>query len=249
MRPRIGLTSDYDLFWYKTPDPGEQPRHYLKEAYSHAIEAAGGAPWIIPATLAPELAAGYVAQLDGLVLTGSGSDIEPERYGEEPLPQFGYFIPSKAEFEVALIAAALERDLPLLGICGGLQVLNVAGGGSLYQDIGAQLPGALKHRQETPSRYSSHRVKVEPGTRLAKIVGADRLRVNSTHHQAAKEVADGFIVCARADDGVIEAIEHAERPFVLAVQWHPEILAVHHDPYAQKLFAAFVSAAQSSAQS
>ncbi len=242
MKPRIGLISDYDVRWYRIGGVDSQSKHYLMENYSLLMESNGGLPWLIPCTVSPDLARYYATEIDGLLLTGAASDVDPIYYGEEPLPGFGYTNPSKVEFEIAVIEAAMERDLPIFGICGGMQVLNVACGGSLYQDIPSQVPNALKHSQESPAYAESHSVSVTPSTMLAKILGCERLRVNSTHHQSVKDVGEGLSVCATADDGVIEGIEHSDRPFVLAVQGHPENLYARHEP-SQKIFAAFLAAA------
>ena len=247
MHPRIGLLTDYDVRWYRNGGVDAQSKHYVMENYSLSIEAAGGAPWLMPCTVEPDLAPEYVAHLDGLLLTGAASDVDPSYYGEEPIPTFGYTNPEKVRFEIAVIEAAFERDLPILGICGGMQILNVARGGSLYQDIAAQLPNALKHHQEATASFATHGVTVKPSTLLAKIVGCERLRVNSTHHQSVKEVGEDFIVSAAADDGVIEAIEHRNRPFVMAVQWHPENLRVR-DPQSRKIFEAFRGATRDDAE-
>jgi putative glutamine amidotransferase len=163
--------------------------------------------------------------LDALVLSGGG-DVDPQLYGEAPHASFSAPEPGRDEFEIGLSRAALDRGLPLLAICRGVQVLNVAAGGTLVQDIPSTVPGALDHQVSTTPTTAAHEVWVTAGTRLAQLL-ADRLEgdvllVNSRHHQAVKKAAPGFVVSATAPDGVIEAIERPDLPFVIGVQWHPE---------------------------
>jgi putative glutamine amidotransferase len=163
--------------------------------------------------------------LDALVLTGGG-DVDPQLYGEAPHTTFSAAEPGRDAFELALVRLALDRRVPLLAICRGIQVLNVAAGGSLVQDIDSQVPGALPHRVDTTRSTIAHEVWVASGSALAAVmaerVEGDALLVNSRHHQAVKKVAPGFVVSATAPDGVIEAIEHPDLSFCLGVQWHPE---------------------------
>ena len=163
--------------------------------------------------------------LDALVLTGGG-DVDPQHYGEAPHPTFSPAEPGRDAFELALARAALDRGMPLLAICRGVQVLNVAAGGSLVQDIETQVPGALVHRVETTPSAIAHEVWVATGSALARLLAdrieGDALLVNSRHHQAVKQLAPGFVASATAPDGVIEAIERPDLPFCVGVQWHPE---------------------------
>jgi putative glutamine amidotransferase len=163
--------------------------------------------------------------LDGLVLSGGG-DIDPSLYGETPHETFSADTPGRDQFEIALVGDAFKRRLPLLAICRGIQVLNVAAGGTLVQDIPSSVPGALDHQVRTTPSTIAHEVWVTAGTRLAQLM-ADRLEgdvllVNSRHHQAVKKVAPGFVVSATAPDGVIEGIERPDLPYCVGVQWHPE---------------------------
>ena len=196
------------------------------EDYRQSILHAGGEVRIIdPSMRVPDALAGVA----GLLLTGGG-DVEPARYGETPHQKLEEVDPARDEFEIALIVAARSRDLPIFAICRGVQVLNVAAGGTLVQDIPSEVSGALKHSLVVPPHppYElAHEVWVEKDSLLAKLmgdrlVGSDTCDVNSRHHQAVKAIGQGFRVSATAPDGVIEAIEDPAARFCLGVQWHPE---------------------------
>ncbi len=217
------------------------PSCFLPLSYVHSVEQAGGAPVI----LAPSggIPSGeWVARLDGLVLTG-GVDVDPACFGEEPLPALGRVDPDRDAFELALVRAALAADLPVLALCRGIQVLNVAAGGSLFQDIPSQVKGALQHSQKAPRWYPAHGVSIAPGSKVAAMLGATQLRVNSFHHQSVKEVARGFVVTAEAEDGIVEAIESTVHTFVVGVQWHPEAMWAR-DPAFLGLFRGLVEVAK-----
>jgi putative glutamine amidotransferase len=196
------------------------------EDYRQSILHTGGEVRVIDPSMA---VADALAGIDGLLLTGGG-DVEPARYGETPHEKLEEVDPARDEFEIALIAAARSRDLPIFAICRGVQLLNVAAGGTLVQDIPSQVAGALKHSLVVPPHppYElAHEVWVEKDSLLAKLlgerlVGNDTCDVNSRHHQAVKTVAPGYRVSATAPDGVIEAIEDPAARFCLGVQWHPE---------------------------
>ena len=208
--------------------------------YMNALLRAGAAPVLLPLTGQRDVLETLIARIDGLLLIG-GADVSPERYGEETLPLCGDTEPRRDEKEFALCRLALERDLPILGICRGHEVLKCALGGTLYQDIAAQYGDALKHPCYDTPGDQVHAVRVEPSSRLHAITGMDTLRVNSSHHQAVKALGEGLTVSARATDGLIEGIERPDRRFALGVQWHPETLSAHC-PEAQALFNAFVEA-------
>ena len=229
-RPRVGLTLDVD-------QAGET--YLLKKGYTAAVEAAGGLP--LPLPHQPDAAAEWIDLCDALVVTGGGFDIPPERYGETRRPACGPARPERTAAELALLELALARDLPVLGICGGMQLLAVALGGTLLQDLEADL-GITGHQQPPPKDVPSHQVAVAPGTLLASLAGADSLLVNSTHHQAVRQPGRGAVVSARADDGVIEAIELPGHRFALGVQWHPE--ALRHLPRHAAIYAGLVAAAR-----
>ena len=196
------------------------------EDYRQSVLHTGGEVRIVDPSSSVEAA---LTGVDGLLLTGGG-DVEPSRYGESPHPSVTDVEPARDEFEIALVAAARRRDLPLFAICRGAQVLNIATGGTLVQDIPSQIPGALNHSLVVPLHQSydlAHEVWVEKDSLLAKLmgdrlVGSDTCEVNSRHHQAVKAVAPGFRVSATAPDGVIEAIEDPVARFCLGVEWHPE---------------------------
>jgi putative glutamine amidotransferase len=196
------------------------------EDYRQSVLHTGGEVRIVDASTGVESS---LAGADGLLLTGGG-DVDPARYGEAPHPSIEDVEPARDEFEIALIAAARRRNLPILGICRGVQVLNIAAGGTLVQDIPSQIPGALNHSLDVPQHQPyelAHEVWIEKDSLLAKLmgerlVGSDTCDVNSRHHQAVKTVAPGFRVCATAPDGVIEAIEDPQARFCIGVEWHPE---------------------------
>jgi len=234
-RPVIGITCSH--FTTKGVVRVGMTRDYVR-----AVELGGGLPVLVPVLDAEEAVSALLDVLDGLVLAGGG-DLDPQRFGEEPLPQLGEVDPERDAFELALARLAMERDMPVLGICRGMQVLNVAAGGTLYQDIPSQVPRALLHDQTAPRWYPCHEVRIEEETQLAAILGAPSLRVNSFHHQAVKVVAPQFRVSAKAKDAVVEGIESRENRFVLGVQWHPECM-VERYPAQRQLFAALVQQAR-----
>ncbi|MFP4056341.1 MAG: gamma-glutamyl-gamma-aminobutyrate hydrolase family protein [Candidatus Brocadiia bacterium] len=231
-RPRIGLNCDVACDGRDRP-----PTLKLRADYADAVARAGGLPLLLP-TPAGDLeawAAACLDAVDGLVLTG-GRDYDPRPYGQEPHPATRLVAPRREAFDPALAHLALRRGLPVLGICGGMQLLNIVLGGDLVQDLP---PRPVRHR--APGEARCHEVAVEAGSRLAAIVGEGRLEVNSSHHQALGRVAEGLRVVARAPDGVVEAVEGTGAAFVLGVQWHPERLASRAEQLA--LFRALVEAA------
>jgi len=193
----------------------------LNTAYVHALESAGLVPLAVPTMLAAERVGAALAAVRGLVLTG-GEDVAPDRYGATPHPRLGEVDPVRDAAELALIAAARSRRLPILAICRGIQILNVALGGTLYQDLGSERPGPVPHASET----TRHAVRVEAGSLLERTLGTQSATVNSRHHQAIRDLAPGLKAVAWADDGVIEGAEPADAgaPWIVAVQWHPEDL-------------------------
>jgi putative glutamine amidotransferase len=192
----------------------------LNTAYVRALERAGLVPLAVPTMLDPDRAAAALAAVRGLVLTG-GEDVAPERYGAVPHPRLGAVDPVRDAAELSLIAAARARRLPVLAICRGIQILNVALGGTLYQDLDSERPGSVPHAGE-----QTHALRVEPGSLVARTLGTQSATVNSRHHQAIRDLAPGLKAVAWAEDGVIEAVEpvDAGAPWMVAVQWHPEDL-------------------------
>jgi putative glutamine amidotransferase len=215
-RPRIGLTLDAE------PPGGYSrlPWYALRANYFEAIARAGGLPIALPHD--PLLVEEWLELLDGLVVTGGAFDLDPALYGDAARHPTVRTTDRRTGFEAAITRAALARDRPILGICGGQQLLNVVLGGDLIQHIPDAIAGCLAHEQPNPRTEPGHDVEVLPGSLLHAIGGATRLAVNSAHHQAAGRVGAGVVVSGRAPDGVIEAIEAPERRFCIGVQWHPE---------------------------
>jgi len=240
MRPLIGITCSRQIGGaWGAYDPGHL-MDYTYDDYSRAVLHSGGAPVLIPVAQDPESVGTILDRVDGLLLSG-GPDVNPRLYGEDPLPLLGDSDEALDLTELALTRGALERNLPLFGICRGIQVLNVALGGTLFQDVSTQVDGAINHVQLAPKDVFTHKVRLEPESMLARILKRRTLEVNGKHHQAVKKVAPGLTVAARARDQVIEAVENPERDFVLGVQWHPEG-TWRKDPLSRKLFKALVEA-------
>jgi len=222
---------------------GSRPPGFRQNrSYARAVAAAGGLPVLVPLLEDEAALRALYERLDGVLLPGGG-DVNPVFYGQTPRPDSGLDGVDDLldRVELALARWALAEPKPLLGICRGQQTLNVAAGGTLYQDIQAQIAGAAPHQHPDRRDALIHPIAVAPESRLAAVLGATDLRVNSIHHQAVAEVAPGFHAVACAPDDVIEGIEHGEHPFALAVQFHPEELVPGHQPSA-RLFAAFVAA-------
>ena len=211
-RPLIGIT---------VADGDSRGRHALRVDYVRSVEQAGGVPLaLLP--LAVEAVPLLLDRLDGVLLSGGG-DLDPACYGAPPHSRLGSVSPRRDAFEMALLHESLRRDVPLLAICRGQQLLNVARGGTLLQDIPSELEGASEHDSKGPRTRCSHEVQLLPRTLLRSILGRDTLAVNSFHHQAVGRIGDGLAVSARCPaDGVIEALEMPTRRFVIGVQWHPE---------------------------
>lgn len=231
---RVGLTLDEE-------GAGHALRYGLKSAYVEAVRRAGGVPLALPRMVSDEEARGALEGLSALVITGGAFDVPPEAYGEDPRAGLGRLLPGRTDSEARLGRLALERGLPLLGVCGGMQLLNVLKGGTLHQDIEAELPGAHPHEQEGDRSEPAHPLEVVSGTRLAGLLAPGDHRANSTHHQAVARLGGGLRVSARADDGVIEAIEGTGEAFVLGVQWHPELLT-RSCPSHQRIYDALLAA-------
>jgi len=234
-RPRIGITMRLDL---------ETQRFYLGRDYSEAVEAAGGVP--VHLSLIPK--EGYIAEamadLDGLLLPGSNTDVDPYLYGEEPHHKLGTVIPEKDETDRLCLAEAERGKLPVLAICYGMQALNVARGGTLIQDIESQVKDSLKHERGAPQSRSSHGLKVAKGSILAGLESVKNakggIRVNSSHHQAVDKVGKDLKATAWAKDGIVECVEDKRKSrFVVGVQWHPEMMS-GHDAVSKEIFDLFV---------
>jgi putative glutamine amidotransferase len=221
-RPVIGITSSQ---FVETASHGTFTRHSLTVDYSDAVHAAGGLPIILPFNC--ELVADMFELVDGIIVSG-GSDLDPALFGDTDIhPQTYDIIPERDAAELALARIAIYQDKPLLGICRGIQVVNVALGGTLYQDIASQFSDSVAHRQQAlaiPAAEPGHTVTIAPGSLLAHVFGAGQVSVNSFHHQAVKDVAPGFVAIGWSEDGSIEAIERPASTFALGVQWHPELM-------------------------
>jgi putative glutamine amidotransferase len=218
----------------------------LRDDYVRAVETAGGLPLVLAPgkpEAAPALAAEYLDRVQALLLSG-GADIDPALYGEARHPTVKRVYPERDAFELALCREALRRDMPILAICRGHQLLNVATGGTLVQDIASQVKAAAVHDPDQERWERCHDVALLPGTRLREILGQERVAVNSFHHQAVKAMGQGLVLSARGcDDGVIEGMEMPDRKFVIGVQWHPESFWDRPQGF-QPLFQALVNAAR-----
>jgi putative glutamine amidotransferase len=233
-RPVIGVTLDSE----KPGGYSEYPWYALRTNYMQALVGSGGLPVALPHL--PALAAEYLERIDALLVTGGAFDVDPCLYGEAERHHTVTLKEGRTAAELALLQGALQRGLPVLGICGGEQLLAVALGGSLIQHIPQALPAALAHEQANPRHEAGHAVEVIAGTLLHRIVGVTRMRVNSSHHQAVRDPGPFALVDATAPDGVIEGIEDERYAFCLGVQWHPEFLIDAGD---RRIFDAFVAAA------
>jgi putative glutamine amidotransferase len=211
----------------------------LRENYCSAVVRAGGLPILLPHE--PEQAEAYLDKIDGLVVTGGAFDVDPALFGAGVRHATVTTKDRRTAFELAVTRGAVQRDMAVLGICGGQQLLNVALGGTLIQHIPDEVANPLAHEQPNPRTEPGHTVKVAKGSLLHRVTLMDELPVNSAHHQAVKEVAPGMIVDAVAEDGVIEGVEDPRRRFCVGVQWHPEYAISDGD---LRLFAAFIDAAQ-----
>lgn len=233
--PIIGFTLDYEA----GGGYSKYPWYALRDNYCAAVARHGATPVCLPHEVAH--VAHYLGILQGLVVTGGNFDVPPEMYGDAAQHEKTATKPRRSEFERAVTQGAVARKMPVLGICGGEQLLNVILGGTLIQHIPDAVKDALPHEQPNPRHEAGHTVSIKEGTLLKKIIGSDSIAVNSAHHQAVGKPAPGAVVNATAEDGVIEGIEWPDHPFCLGVQWHPEFSITPAD---DKIFAAFIAAAR-----
>lgn len=233
LKPVIGIPLDAE-------DGGgysKLPWYALRKNYAESVVAAGGIPLLLPHE--PTLIEDYLDRIDGLLVAGGAFDVDPALFGAAARHETVVLKEGRTEFEFGITRGALARNLPVLGICGGEQLLNVVLGGSLIQHIPDSVPDCLAHEQPNPRTEPGHDVVVTAGTLLARVTGSNRFPVNSAHHQAVEAVGPEVVVSGVAPDGVIEAIEHPGYRFCLGVQWHPEY---HISPADTKIFAAFLEA-------
>lgn len=236
MKPVIGITT----FVLKQP---AKTYTAVSSNYAHSITKTGGIPLLLPMIYDSSVLEGYLKIIDGLLITGGDEGVNPQLYGENPVKELDCICPERDECECHLFAQALERDLPVLGVCRGMQLMNVAAGGSLYQDIFTQVQDSLGHLpKQMPVDELYHRINLTEGSILSRIFETRELMVNSFHHQAVKRIADSFSATAISQDNIVEAIEHRQHRFAVGVQWHPEDLTSRHTHFL-KLFEAFVDAA------
>lgn len=234
-RPIVGITLDSE-------QPGgysKFPWYAVRENYCGAIAQAGGLP--VPLPHEPDIAESYLDTIDALVITGGAFDVDPSLFGDTTRHETVITKNRRTNFEIAVTSGAIERDMPVLGICGGQQLLNVVLGGTLIQHIPDEIKGALAHEQPNPRDQPGHAIKVTPGTLLHKITGTETMSVNSAHHQAVRTIGKGIVIDAVAPDGVIEGIEAPGKRFCLGVQWHPEFTI---DPGDAKILRAFIDVAR-----
>ena len=242
MKPVIAIPA-YKMFREGAP---YSPFVYAtKHTFIQAVERAGGLPLIVPMYENEETAASLLAIVDGLLLA-DGNDISSENYGEAPR-DIRDNDPERDAFELALLRSAEKRHMPVLGVCRGMQLMNVGRGGTLYQNLATERQGSDEHdgyRIVKDTQYLAHELQLEQGTELARIIGASTIKSNTHHHQAVKELGENLVVNARAKDGVIEGIEDSSGPYFLGVQPHPESIFQHAEPSWKKLFESFIAAAQ-----
>lgn len=231
-RPMIGVLPLYDP---------EKDSYWMLPGYLRGVEEAGGIPMILPPRADKAVLRNLLERLDGLLFTG-GQDVDPELYGMEPEGLCGTLCKERDLLEPALLSLAMERDLPVLGICRGIQLMNAVLGGTLYRDLPTEHGDGLNHRIEA----GTHPVRLSPGTPLYRLLGVDKLAVNSHHHQAIRDLAPPLREMARSEDGLIEAVYAPDKRFFWGIQWHPE-MSLDESPASRRIFSAFVSACGSSA--
>jgi putative glutamine amidotransferase len=231
IRPKIGISSAIDY---------ETERMNTRTAYAAAIIKAGGLPIMLPITNRKDIIDDFIDLCDGFLISG-GPDIDASYYGEYNLNFTGGISPDRDEMEIKLIRAAVLLNKPVFGICRGCQAINVAFGGTLYQDIYSQIDKTLiRHTQDAPKWYAVHPVNIQKDSRFYKIFGEETILVNSFHHQAIKTLADNFVATGFSPDGIIEAIEYKGKEFIIGAQWHPELMWEKY-PIFVKLFEYFVN--------
>lgn len=233
MKPLIGITMSMEV---------DEVFHNVSKYNVNAISQAGGVPIGLP-NIANEADIHQIAEkLDGLYATG-GYDLDPTLFGEEPHPKLGTITPQRDHFEMILFKKMLELNKPILGVCRGMQILNIVEGGDMYQDIYSQIDtDLLQHSQDAPLGHGAHFVHVEKDSLLYRLTGEEKIKVNTRHHQANRKIPQSLRVSGKASDGIIEAIESVEHRFVLGVQWHPENLLTRGNEPSRKIYEGFIEA-------
>ena len=232
-RPLVGITTRHEL---------ETERFYLQRFYAEAVEAKGAVPVYVPLIPEPDYIKALVSRLDGVLLPGSASDVDPLRYGSEPHTNLGPVHPLKDETDLLVLKEVERRRMPLLAICFGMQVWNVSRGGTLIQDIDTVVPNAIKHEQGAPRDRRSHKIALHAESLLCSLARESSAVVNSHHHQALEKIGEGLQATAWSSDGLVEAVEDLrEGRWAVGVQWHPEI-GWEHDDFSEAIFNAFVKA-------
>lgn len=232
-KPLIGILPLYDL---------EKESYWMLPGYMKGIEEAGGLPVMLPLTSDPEEIEQLSEEMDGYLFTG-GPDIDPSLYGEEKRETCGVTCKLRDEMEIPMFRAVYEKNKPIFGICRGIQLINTALGGSLYQDLPTEHPSNTVHRQTVPPTEPTHEVTLMADAPLHKVIGADTLMVNSCHHQAIKTLGKGLSVMAVSEDGLVEGVYAPEKYFVQAVQWHPEFMHLVNEN-SRKILRSFVKACE-----
>lgn len=223
MKPLIGITGTRFTMTNDLPGP-RLLGVSLSDDYAHGVEAAGGIPMVIPFLEQPKSIADLASRLDGLLLAG-GEDVDPLLYGEQPQTGLGAIVPERDWLEIELIRAMTQQEKPIFAVCRGLQILNTAFGGTLYQDLSQQWKGTGAHAQRARRSHLSHHIRIKENSKLYELLGKNEsLFCNSFHHQAIKKLGNGLVATAWDDEGLIEAFEHPDYDFLIAVQWHPENL-------------------------
>lgn len=234
-KPLIGITASLD-------QSGSSAWSSVSQTYIDVLSQNNGVPIILPFVDSEEVLNQMVDRLDGLLLTG-GIDVDPSFYGVEPIKELEATNLKLDIYESRILKRALARRIPILGICRGHQFLNVYFHGTLYQDIPSQCPESISHRKTSnEKKIASHFITIEKESQLHQLMGVDSLQVNSSHHQTIDRLGDGFRIVARTSDGIVEAIERDDYPFMISVQWHPELMVLNGDPTMNKIFAAFIEA-------
>ncbi len=234
-KPLIGITCNYMIA--ETGTSLGQERNFVSKEIIDAVLETGGVPMLIPIMNKEEDILDIMDSIAGIILSG-GHDINPIYYGEEPTKSIGFTYTPRDMFELFIVLAAIEKDMPILGISRGQQIMTVAFGGKLYQDLGENEKSYINHMQSSGINDIGHYVDIKKGSKLHKIFDTDRLLVNSFHHQAVKVAPKNFQITAMSSDGIIEAMEHENKP-IMSVQWHPEIMIKRH-PVMLKIYEEFI---------